>query len=735
MKKLICAIIILLAIISMSLADVLTDDDKVISGNSSRIFHRLNCRYSVNLDETNSQTFDTYQDAEATGLRPGLICKPLPAVIDPEPEPDPNVIIPLPLVPSIIIPNKGVVLGMDYCDYPYTGNTVGTPILIQQTFPLTLQEAIDQNKFPCLHFSPREDPTFSTIEPEEAHEDPNNTLVLDEYGRSPNYWSSYFYNIMTTLNYNQFEVGEVVFLSARQMDWLENIHAGYDKYKAFGAEDISEWDFYLERPSGEGYDMTVFLKKHIDDTLTTGKFVYGTFLSIEDYEIEELTAYQTLLQYALTYMEERYTLKQDEISYPITPVEYTDPVDYDQIVYTTDISKSYHSKDCGHFNGHVVKMINRETEIRATNDAIWYPESGLLSWRITPFELGDYIAIGDSDVGQAELAAVSARPKKLPTMEDVNKTWLKGNFDNVKFAEFSANYEGGENPALKISWVWEDGRWVPYGGVNTSGSQRILVKTEREIIDSITEKYRTIKVYERPLSQYSDVWETTKREVTEITTIVYVREVDVSAIAAAKSYAASNSSSGNNVEWVFDNGKWKPIHKELIGLPDDYGDLNEEELLAAKPVAPVRPDPNAVNEGESTLRALAATAGDLAPMIEGLISTMDTQGAYEEQLMQYGVEYEEYEKRLASWQEMVDGIEERESERLWFIDNEEERYVRMHEEQLYIEEENRIEVLTELLEDYRMTDEYKGTIREMLNAIRDNPINEADPNNITTPTG
>ncbi len=725
--------IILFAMILLFACPVFAD---FISSKTSQIFHELDCRYAAPLNDTNAFLYSTYNDAIEAGLRPCLVCEPQPDIDEPgepeEPEEPNGVIIIPPKEASIIIPMKGVILGMDYCQFPYTGGSVGEPIIIKEERAVTLREAIDKGRYACLHFSIREDPLFPIVEPESSV-DPN-TPLLDEYGRSESYWHSYFYNILTVFNYNQFDPNEVVFLSARQHDWLQNTHMGYINYQLYGAtgnidnvDDKMEWAFYVEgTEDGEAYDITKFIHKYITDTITTGKFVYGTMIDIEPYELEELTIQQSLLQYAMDYMKERYNVKDGEISYPITPTEKYEPIeiDYDQIVYISLSNTTYHPKDCGHFNGYIVKMINRETEIVATNNATWYPESGILAWRITPFEMGDYIAIANSDVGQTELASVTVRPNRSPTTIDMINTWLKGNFDLTKFAEFAKNFGTIiDTTPMSIVWVFEGGRWVPYGGVKSDGSGgRILAVEEHEIIDEITERHRTTKTYERPLSKHSVIWEKTKVVVVEVTTTTYIREGDDTTPAPLPAAGTSR------IEWVFENGAWVPQSLggtyEANPYLDDNGNFDEEKFLALKPLPPIKPDPNDVDAEEARLRAIMEESKELAPLIEKLMASAPPRATYEDNLIAYGATYAEYEKELEIWEATMEGIrmekERREVEDHW----EEDKMGRMEDEIMLMDEEHKIGVLGELLEDSRITDEQKGTLREILNTIREIPITE-----------
>ncbi len=717
MKKItlfiIIAIIILLCAISVS-ADF-------ISSKTSKIFHELDCRYATNLNEDNSDTYSTYQEAIDDGLRGCNVCQPAPDPNEPEPdldpEPDPNDINLFPKQPSIVIPINGMVLQMSHCGHEFNPETVGKPIIVKEEFSITLKKALERGLFPCLYYSAEENPLFPVIEPENGI-DPN-IYVVDEYGRSQNYWFSYFYNIMAVFNYNNFDPNEVMYLSARQMDLLENICAAFDGIKVLmEAGVIIETDYYtmyltMYLSETEPYHMLKFLKEYIDQSIITQKAVYGTFVDFETYDIEDLNIYQQILKYTMSHIEEEYPdkINENNMSFPIDPQQkQNDPNSYeDIIVYTTYLSNFYHKENCNHFKGVELTMMNRETSVKAGNNATWYPESGIVTWRVTPFDIGDYIAIGGSNIGQTELLAVSVRPYRVPNLQDFTASWLKGNFNMSKYAEW-LSMNGKILPATtnydrEISWMFEDGRWLPYGG----RKDRLLVQKEHEIIDEITTKDRTTTTYERPLSKYSVVWEMTKKEVREITTTQYIREGDEQPV------------SSNINEWIFINGKWIVTNSQVNPYVNEPVYPSEEQILSAKPIAPTLPDPNAVDEEEERLKSLMVdpSASMLKPFIEAILASASKE-TYEEKLIQYGADYAEYEKNLKIWEEATTQIEEhKEMEKEEETMVEDREYRRMEEMSL-MEEEQKISVIEELLIDERITDEQKGTLREILNAIREN---------------
>ena len=404
-----------------------------------------------------------------------------------------------------------------------------------------------------------------------------------------------------------------------------------------------------------------------------------------------------------------------------TNPEEDDPNSYNNIVYTTYLSKFYHKKDCNHFKGVELTMINRETSIKAGNNATWYPESGIVTWRITPFDIGDYVAIGNSDLEQTELLAVSARPFRVPNLQDFTDSWLKGNFDMKKYGEW-VDINGkisstNSNYNREISWIYKNGRWTPHGGTR----DRILVQKEHEIINEITTRDRTTTTYERPLP-YSAIWEMTKKEIKEITTIQYIREEDDPTIF-------NRLGTTDRLEWIFINGTWVVVNSQINPYINESVYPSGEDILKTKPVEPTYPDPNAVDEEEQRLKFLMIDpqAAILRPFLEKILLEYSPEKTYEEKLIQYGADYAEYKKNLKIWEETTSRMEEErhemeeeehemEVEESMMIDREYRRI----EEIKYMEEEQKISVIEELLIDEKITDEQKGTLREILNAIREN---------------
>jgi len=520
MKKIIL-FIIFVVFISPSFADF-------ISSKTSKVFHDRDCRYAQSLNDENADVYIFYSDAINDGLRKCSVCNPQPGEeSDPDPDPDPNDVVEVlpPKIPTVVIPINGMAIQMNYCKYPYKAEGIGEELVVQDQFPISIENAKNKGLEPC--------PIFPA-------EDPNSIY-------NPN-----------------------------------------------------------------------------------------------------------------------------------------------EIVYTSHISKFYHKEDCERFKGVELSIISREKRIKATNNATWYPETGVISWRITPFEMGDYVAIANSDVGQAEFIAITVRPLHLPSLQDVSDIWLKGNFDMQKYGEWAGNnalmLPPRNNNNIRISWVFEDGKWIPYN------EGRVLVETENEIIDEITTRTKTTKIYEKPISGYSSVWEIVKKEITEFTVIQYVREGDIQ-LSTSKSFS--------------------------INIGKDSYD-NEEAFLESKPVPPTRPDPNAIDKEEERLKSLMDIK-IFKPIVEEMLASSSPQKTYEEKLVKYGAEYAEYEKKLKMWEDARNQIEEEkameEAEHLRMYDRED----RTMEEMMFIQEERKTSVIEELIEDERITDEQKGTLREILNAIRENP--------------
>lgn len=197
-------------------------------------------------------------------------------------------------------------------------------------------------------------------------------------------------------------------------------------------------------------------------------------------------------------------------------------------VFTSNQSTSYHiHPDCEFTKSVPVHVVNMRTGLIAGSNAYWNPIDGIIEWRVTPFEAGDYSFVMNTDVGQTSLLAITIRAKQMPNLQDFTTRWLKGNFNLLKYSEWLSNVAlwdqylnrirsktGTITPSSgKIEWVFSDGRWVP-----VTGGSNIVTKYDADA--SVTEENvvsRETRTIETKIAPFE--WRTTEvRVVTTDTT-------------------------------------------------------------------------------------------------------------------------------------------------------------------------------------------------------------------------
>lgn len=198
-------------------------------------------------------------------------------------------------------------------------------------------------------------------------------------------------------------------------------------------------------------------------------------------------------------------------------------------VFISNQSTAYHiHPDCEFAKSVPVHVINMRTGLIAGSNAYWNPIDGIIEWRVTPFETGDYSFVMNTDVGQTSLLAITIRAKQMPNLQDFAARWLKGNFNLLKYSEWLSNTAlwdqylnrirsktGTITPSSgKIEWVFSDGKWVPI-----TGGSNIITKYDADA--SITEENtvsRETRTIETKIAPFE--WRATEvRVVTTDTTI------------------------------------------------------------------------------------------------------------------------------------------------------------------------------------------------------------------------
>ncbi|MCD6435425.1 MAG: hypothetical protein J7L15_03475 [Clostridiales bacterium] len=165
------------------------------------------------------------------------------------------------------------------------------------------------------------------------------------------------------------------------------------------------------------------------------------------------------------------------------------------------------ASDCEMLKSTPVHMVDIRTGSVAGCDAYWNPKKGILEWRITPFEIGDYVAVINSDVGQTQLIAITVRANIVQPIEEFAKYWLKGNFNMIKYSEWVQDRERlksllrnqGTTTTItgdvvettsngKIEWVFEAGAWKAV----VAGANPIeTIDIDTNITDNTTETRTT----------------------------------------------------------------------------------------------------------------------------------------------------------------------------------------------------------------------------------------------------
>jgi hypothetical protein len=197
-------------------------------------------------------------------------------------------------------------------------------------------------------------------------------------------------------------------------------------------------------------------------------------------------------------------------------------------VFKSDQSFTHHiHPDCEHLKSIPVHVVNMRNGLVAGSNAFWNPTKGVIEWRVTKFEAGDYQFVMNSDVGQTSLLAITIRAQEIPDVNDFAQNWLKGNFNMVKYAEWVGNkarwmkYLGRISDATgqpiesgSIEWAFVDGSWKPVtGGANLVSE----INADTEITENNTVD-RNTTTKEVKIAPFE--WRTTEVKVitTDITT-------------------------------------------------------------------------------------------------------------------------------------------------------------------------------------------------------------------------
>jgi hypothetical protein len=566
MKRIFCLILVLI-IGRASLAV-----DRFVSGNTSVVFHKMDCRYASSLTKDNAEFFEHYQDAVDRGFRPCQICNPEPDPFVPEPDPNDTVVIPETPEPAILMPVPNLLIQSSYCRRAFNPDEVGTRIYNAQITETT--------------------------------------------------------------------------------------------YASVGLSEISTKEF----PNGScefcgrlGYN----LRDNVDPN----------FLTI----IYDPNDPDSIIDWSLA---------------PETPV------------YWSDASIYWHVKpDCEYLQSVRVKMINEETKVPAVCDAFWNPKKGTLEWRVTPFELGNYMAVCNSDVGQTQLAAITVRPRigEFPTLEQFSEMWLRGNCNNLTYGQWLLLKQlfdkWSSRGATSIEWVFVDGVWKPVGsGVQLSQEEIHLQIAENTTYDKVTTRNETaIAPFE---------WKPTQLKVTEITTTNYDFDKSNPVLSILQGSGDTPLSTSTKSSVTTKSNKQPLTASDLFYQEEEY--CTEEEFAASCGIAPpakvAPPDGNAVLASIAQVKAVLGESSIANESISQMLKD------YEQQKANYEAYKEEYKKWIEAGKLEI-------GKQLLAMAVADDFH--MSEEWDLVNEEDNVMTLHYLQEDDRLSAEQKRVLAEIEEVLRE----------------
>ena len=200
--------------------------------------------------------------------------------------------------------------------------------------------------------------------------------------------------------------------------------------------------------------------------------------------------------------------------------ESTDP---NHIVLIADNDRTYFHLDidCRQHKEVPVRMVNLRSGMIAGNDAYFHPAMGVLEWKITPFEMGDYTAVMDSDVDQMQLLSLTIKQTSIPQLEEFASSWLKGNFNLYKYNDWvqqrelhRSRIDNAFGATGAVEWVFQDGQWVPVSNGSVPNTDFYTM----EITEHTTYGRKTIEEETR-VAPYE--WKTNLLQIIETTTTNY----------------------------------------------------------------------------------------------------------------------------------------------------------------------------------------------------------------------
>lgn len=417
----------------------------------------------------------------------------------------------------------------------------------------------------------------------------------------------------------------------------------------------------------------------------------------------------------------------------LTPI-YEDPpadpnvlviVDYDLDPntpgYVSDASFEWHTHaNCDRLNSVKVTLVSKETEVPAVNFGYWNPKKGTLEWSATPFDLGDYIAVGNSDVGQMQFLAVTARPQSsYPTLEQFSQIWLKGNCNMLTYAQwakqkalFDSYYRGRSSSNGRIEWIFSEGVWKPVVSGHSYNADAIHLDIgEHTTYDKVTTRK------EIGIAPYK--WATTQVVVTETTTTNYDIEagdntflsiMEAGAPQAAEAILSSVADKVNEPKKATATSNPERYSSSRIAesiAEDREGWIAADEMYRLEIAEEYNlPAPEKVAEPDSekilaTISGIKKLLGDTDMAKEAINDALDGFEKQKEAYSNYLIEYER-------WKTQADQIVKF---REWEL---EERHMdHMYMDTVMAEDDNYVMALEEMISDSRLSDTQKQTLKEI----------------------
>ena len=385
-------------------------------------------------------------------------------------------------------------------------------------------------------------------------------------------------------------------------------------------------------------------------------------------------------------------------------------------IYVSDQSYNVHINDaCEGLKSVPVYVVNMRNGLVAGSTAFWNPVKGIVEWRVTKFEAGDYQFVMNSDIGQTSLLAITICAKEIPKLEDFTANWLKGNFNLIKYADWISNREmwlqylgrvstitGNPITSGKIEWVFVDGAWKP---VNAGANIISEIDADATIVDNqVIDRQTTTK--ETKIAPFE--WRA--NEVKIVTT-------DTTTFSGYTAYTGRPPSGSTDYLNNPPFGAWEPLAGSTPAEIAAQEAAHIEEIGMTPPPEIVLPpqDFDAIMESADRIKNFEALPKEMR--MEASTEIIDTyiaqKKAHEEYLAKKAVWDKEFKVKEEAWENKM--YQEREAS-MW-----RERDMRMNSEMEHME---RSAIAESIAQFYMMTvNQLNQTEKDMLLGMRRRVMN------------